>query len=49
MKGIFFTTLAVAYWLWPLDLVPDVPPIGYVDDLAVGAASVVMAFWRGRK
>lgn len=33
---------ALAYFIWPLDAIPDVlGPIGYTDDLAVITAAVV--------
>lgn len=37
--------LAAAYVVWPADLIPDVPLIGWLDDL--GVASLAAA-WLGR-
>lgn len=39
--GKAFVALAAAYVVWPLDLLPDVPLVGWLDDL--GVASVAMA------
>lgn len=33
--GKLFVLLAVAYVVWPADLVPDVPVVGWLDDLGV--------------
>jgi uncharacterized membrane protein YkvA (DUF1232 family) len=45
-KGIFsklLVLLAVAYVVWPIDLIPDaIPVLGWLDDL--GLASIAMAF-----
>ncbi len=43
--GKLFVFLAAAYVVWPADLVPDVPLIGWLDDL--GVASLAAA-WLGR-
>lgn len=48
MKPLLCSAIAIAYWFWPLDLIPDVPPIGYVDDLVVGLVSAVIALRRGK-
>jgi uncharacterized membrane protein YkvA (DUF1232 family) len=40
--GKLFVLAAVAYVVWPMDLIPDVPLIGWLDDL--GVAGVAMAF-----
>jgi len=48
MKALFCSVIAIAYWFWPLDLIPDVPPIGYVDDFAVGLVSAAIALRRGK-
>jgi uncharacterized membrane protein YkvA (DUF1232 family) len=44
--GKLFVLAAVAYVIWPVDLIPDVVPVvGWLDDL--GAASLAMAWvWR---
>lgn len=34
---LLFVIIAVAYLIWPADLIPDIIPIvGLIDDLAVG-------------
>lgn len=43
--GKLFVLLAVVYVVMPVDLVPDVPIVGWLDDL--GVASIAMA-WLGR-
>lgn len=43
--GKLFVLLAVAYVVWPVDLIPDVPVVGWLDDL--GVASVAAA-WLAR-
>lgn len=43
--GKLFVLLAVAYVVWPADLIPDVPLVGWLDD--IGVASLAAA-WLGR-
>jgi uncharacterized membrane protein YkvA (DUF1232 family) len=43
--GKLFVLFAVAYVIWPADLIPDVPLVGWLDDL--GVASMAAA-WLGR-
>ncbi|AKV04638.1 hypothetical protein AKJ09_11301 [Labilithrix luteola] len=40
--GKLFVLLAVVYVVCPVDLIPDVPIVGWLDDL--GVASLAMAF-----
>lgn len=40
--GKLFVLAAVLYVVFPLDLVPDVPLVGWLDDL--GVASIAMAY-----
>lgn len=42
--GKLFVLLAVAYVVWPADLVPDVPIVGWLDDLGVASFA---AAWLG--
>lgn len=42
--GKLFVLLAVAYVIWPADLVPDVPLVGWLDDLGVASFA---AAWLG--
>ena len=35
MLGKLFVLAAVFYVIWPLDLIPDVPIVGWLDDLGV--------------
>ena len=43
--GKLFVLAAVAYVICPIDLIPDVPIVGWLDDL--GVASLAMAWvWR---
>jgi uncharacterized membrane protein YkvA (DUF1232 family) len=42
MFGKLFVLAAALYVVWPMDLIPDVPLIGWLDDL--GVAGVAMAF-----
>jgi uncharacterized membrane protein YkvA (DUF1232 family) len=43
--GKLFVLAAVAYVIWPMDLIPDVPIIGWLDDL--GVASLAMGWvWK---
>jgi uncharacterized membrane protein YkvA (DUF1232 family) len=37
------TGLAVGYWLWPADLIPDRRPFGRIDDLVCLVALCVVA------
>jgi uncharacterized membrane protein YkvA (DUF1232 family) len=30
----------IAYCIWPLDLIPDVPGVGWIDDIAVVVAGL---------
>jgi uncharacterized membrane protein YkvA (DUF1232 family) len=34
-RKIIFLLLALAYFLWPLDLIPDFPLLGQLDDLGI--------------
>lgn len=34
--------LGISYGLWPIDIIPDVPIIGWIDDLGVMGA---LLFW----
>jgi uncharacterized membrane protein YkvA (DUF1232 family) len=43
--GKLLVLFAVAYVIWPVDLIPDVPLVGWLDDL--GVASMAAA-WLGR-
>jgi uncharacterized membrane protein YkvA (DUF1232 family) len=45
LLGKGFVLAAVVYVICPIDLIPDVPIVGWLDDL--GVASVAMA-WLGR-
>lgn len=40
--GKLFVVLAVVYVVCPVDLIPDVPIVGWLDDL--GVASIAMAY-----
>lgn len=47
MSGFFVRLiLAVIYDISPVDLVPDVPPFGYIDDVIV---TLVLLLWDSRK
>jgi len=35
--------MAVAYWLWPADLIPDATKFGRIDDVACALASCALA------
>lgn len=36
---LLFVIIAVAYLIWPADLIPDIIPVaGLIDDLVVGGA-----------
>jgi uncharacterized membrane protein YkvA (DUF1232 family) len=37
-------SLGVFYGIWPIDLIPDVPIIGWVDDLGVMGATLLIAY-----
>ena len=42
MRGVIplaLMVLALGYWLWPNDLIPDTQPYGYVDDIVVVLAA----------
>lgn len=34
-KAVFWAVLAIAYFLSPLDFIPDIFPGGYIDDITV--------------
>lgn len=39
---------AVVYFIWPVDILPDVIPlVGYLDDIVVGLAAI-WYFFKGR-
>jgi uncharacterized membrane protein YkvA (DUF1232 family) len=40
--GKLFVLAAAAYVVWPMDLIPDVPIVGWLDDL--GVAGIAIAF-----
>lgn len=48
MKPIAWIVLGVVYTVWPMDLIPDVPGIGWVDDAVIDLFCAVMMA-RGRK
>lgn len=35
--------LGVFYGLWPIDVIPDVPIIGWVDDIGVLGTAILIA------
>lgn len=40
---------AVLYVIWPIDAIPDVSPLGYIDDLIVTILTTVAAIAKGLK
>ena len=38
---------AVLYVIWPLDAIPDVGPLGYIDDLIVTIMTMIAAVAKG--
>lgn len=48
MRNLFWLALGVAYTLWPMDLIPDVPVIGWVDDVVVDLVCAAMMARRGK-
>ena len=44
--GKLFLLLAIAYVVWPADLIPDVPVIGWLDDIGVMGLATA---WLSRK
>ncbi len=42
LVGKLFVAAAAAYVVWPADLIPDVPLVGWLDDL--GVAGVALAY-----
>ncbi len=43
--------LALIYDISPVDIIPDVPFIGWLDDIAVTLGTVIFAYikWRSKK
>ncbi|OGG00436.1 hypothetical protein A2Y99_00470 [Candidatus Gottesmanbacteria bacterium RBG_13_37_7] len=37
-------SLGVVYGVWPMDLIPDVPVAGWIDDIGVIGATLLIAF-----
>lgn len=34
--------IAILYFVWPIDLIPDIiPVVGYLDDIAVAGAAIL--------
>lgn len=36
-------SLGVLYGLWPIDVIPDIPIIGWIDDIGVLGTSIIIA------
>lgn len=36
-------SLGIIYGIWPLDIIPDVPVIGWIDDFGVIGAAILIA------
>ena len=39
----FIVSLGAIYGIWPLDIIPDVPIIGWVDDIGVIGTTILIA------
>ena len=48
-EKIGVTALVLLYIIWPVDLIPDVPVIGWLDDIGIGALFVAYCSWRVQK
>lgn len=49
LKIITILVLAVFYDIWPFDLIPDIPIIGWGDDLIVTLASLYYAYKKNKE
>lgn len=45
----FILILALLYIISPIDLIPDIPVIGWIDDAAVGIGAGAAALAAGRR
>lgn len=36
-------SLGIIYGIWPMDVIPDVPLIGWIDDIGVIGTTILMA------
>jgi len=41
--------LGIAYGIWPLDIIPDVPIVGWIDDVGVFGVAIYIALLIYRK
>jgi len=39
---VFLLILAIIYDISPIDIIPDIPVVGYVDDFFITAAAVIL-------
>lgn len=48
-EKVLASLLVLGYIVWPIDLIPDVPVIGWLDDIGVGALFLAYCNWRCSK
>jgi uncharacterized membrane protein YkvA (DUF1232 family) len=36
-------SLGVVYGVWPLDVIPDIPIVGWIDDIGVMGTTILIA------
>ncbi len=39
----FIVSLGIIYGIWPIDVIPDVPIVGWIDDIGVIGITILIA------
>lgn len=39
----FIVSLGIIYGIWPIDIIPDIPVIGWIDDIGVIGTTILIA------
>jgi uncharacterized membrane protein YkvA (DUF1232 family) len=45
----YILLIAVLYLIWPIDLIPDIPPFGYAEDTAVVILGALIQHFKNKK
>ena len=45
-EKFFVTAFVLIYIISPIDLIPDIPIVGWIDDIGIGALFLAYCSWR---